>query len=212
MPAENLLLSDWAAAQGLGEAGRRLGDLLQQEVRRAAAVDVAGGDLRVHELVFRDLHPMHIDATFCPLAPGKLLVHPERVVTVPNQITADIVVQAVSEIARTERIDVLVALEEYDVMNAAVVREHLRLAGMGTTTARLFRDKLGMRITHFVVESNIPHADGVRDVAGDFETLWYAFASVPILGRKPPAIPTLRLIWCISTRRFRARTASKSGR
>jgi len=40
---------------------------------------------------------------------------------------------------------------------------------------------------HFVLESNIPHADGVRGVAGDFETLWHAFASVPILGRKPPA-------------------------
>jgi biotin carboxylase len=70
----------------------------------------------------------------------------ERVVTVPNQISADIVVQAVAEIARTERIDVLVALEEYDVMHGAVVREHLRLPGMGTTTARLFRDKLAMRV------------------------------------------------------------------
>jgi biotin carboxylase len=70
----------------------------------------------------------------------------ERIVTLPNQLTAEIVVQAVSELARTERLDVLVALEEYDVMHAAVVREHLRLDGMGTTTARLFRDKLGMRV------------------------------------------------------------------
>ncbi len=70
----------------------------------------------------------------------------ERVVTVPNQITAEIIVEAVSEIARTARLDAVVALEEYDVMHAAVVREHLRLAGMGTTTARLFRDKLGMRV------------------------------------------------------------------
>jgi biotin carboxylase len=70
----------------------------------------------------------------------------ERVVTVPNQVTSDIFVQAVSQIARTERVHILVALEEYDVMHAAVVREHLRLAGMGTTTGRLFRDKLGMRV------------------------------------------------------------------
>lgn len=70
----------------------------------------------------------------------------ERIVTVPNQVTSEIIVHAVSEIARTERLDALVALEEYDVMHAAVVREHLRLAGMGTTTARLFRDKLGMRV------------------------------------------------------------------
>jgi biotin carboxylase len=70
----------------------------------------------------------------------------ERIVVLPNQLTAEIVVQAVSEIARTDRIDVLTALEEYDVMHAAVVREHLRLSGMGTTTGRLFRDKLAMRV------------------------------------------------------------------
>jgi biotin carboxylase len=70
----------------------------------------------------------------------------DQFVTVPNQVTSETFVQAVSEIARTTRIDVLVALEEYDVMHAAVVREHLRLAGMGTTTGRLFRDKLAMRV------------------------------------------------------------------
>lgn len=70
----------------------------------------------------------------------------DRIVALPNQLTAEIVVDAIATIARTQRIDVLVALEEYDVMHAAVVREHLRLAGMGTTTARLFRDKLGMRV------------------------------------------------------------------
>jgi glycine amidinotransferase len=41
------------------------------------------GNYRVHTLVFNDQHPMHIDATFYPLAPGKLLIHPERVVEVP---------------------------------------------------------------------------------------------------------------------------------
>jgi biotin carboxylase len=70
----------------------------------------------------------------------------EQIVTVPNQVTSEIFVQTVSAIAKARHVDVLVALEEYDVMHAAVVREHLRLAGMGTTTARLFRDKLGMRV------------------------------------------------------------------
>lgn len=41
------------------------------------------GSYRVHRLVFNDPHAMHIDATFYPLAPGKLLVHPERVTTIP---------------------------------------------------------------------------------------------------------------------------------
>ncbi|WNG57437.1 amidinotransferase [Archangium gephyra] len=46
--------------------------------------DRHGDTYRVHELLFDDQHPMHIDATFYPLAPGKLLIHPERVVKVPE--------------------------------------------------------------------------------------------------------------------------------
>jgi len=42
-----------------------------------------GEDYRVHELKFNDPHPMHIDATLTPLAPGKLLINPERVPKVP---------------------------------------------------------------------------------------------------------------------------------
>jgi glycine amidinotransferase len=39
---------------------------------------------RLHELKFRDPHPMHIDATLMPLAPGKLLINPERVTQIPE--------------------------------------------------------------------------------------------------------------------------------
>ena len=42
------------------------------------------GMFRVHTFRFNDQHPMHIDTTFYPLAPGKLLVHPERVVDIPK--------------------------------------------------------------------------------------------------------------------------------
>ncbi|OPC78446.1 amidinotransferase [Embleya scabrispora] len=42
-----------------------------------------GDRYRIHVLEFDDTHPMHIDATLAPLAPGKLLVHPERVSKVP---------------------------------------------------------------------------------------------------------------------------------
>ena len=41
-------------------------------------------EYRVHEVEVYDTHPMHIDATFYPLAPGKLLINPERVHTVPE--------------------------------------------------------------------------------------------------------------------------------
>ncbi len=51
----------------------------------------------------------------------------------------------VSYMARTENIDRIVALDDFDVENAAALREHLRVPGMGDTTARYFRDKLAMR-------------------------------------------------------------------
>lgn len=43
-----------------------------------------GERFRLHELEFNDSHPMHIDATFMPLAPGRVLVNPERVEELPK--------------------------------------------------------------------------------------------------------------------------------
>ncbi|MCF8243460.1 MAG: ATP-grasp domain-containing protein [Melioribacteraceae bacterium] len=57
----------------------------------------------------------------------------------------DDVTYAVSFLARTEQIDRIIALDDYDVEKAARLREHLRVPGMGDTTARYFRDKLAMR-------------------------------------------------------------------
>jgi biotin carboxylase len=48
-------------------------------------------------------------------------------------------------LARTERLDRVVALDDFDVELAAMLREYLHVPGMGQTTARAFRDKLAMR-------------------------------------------------------------------
>jgi len=48
-------------------------------------------------------------------------------------------------VARRERIDRIVALDDFDVETAAMLREYLHVPGMGETTARAFRDKLAMR-------------------------------------------------------------------
>jgi hypothetical protein len=48
-------------------------------------------------------------------------------------------------VARSERIDRIVALDDFDVEMAAMLREYLHIPGMGETTARAFRDKLAMR-------------------------------------------------------------------
>ena len=55
------------------------------------------------------------------------------------------VMLGISHVAKTESIDRIVALDEFDVETAAILREHLRVPGMGQTTARYFRDKLAMR-------------------------------------------------------------------
>ena len=55
------------------------------------------------------------------------------------------VIYGVSSVARKEKLDRIVALDDFDVEKAAALREHLRIPGMGDTTARYFRDKLAMR-------------------------------------------------------------------
>jgi len=69
----------------------------------------------------------------------------EGFVTVPDDASTDYYVHAAAEIARRHRLRGVVALEEYDVVTAGLVREHLRVAGMSSSEARLFRDKLAMR-------------------------------------------------------------------
>lgn len=64
------------------------------------------------------------------------------------------VIYGVSYMARTEPVDRIVALDDFDVERAAALREHLRIPGMGETTARYFRDKLAMRTA--AAEAGIP--------------------------------------------------------
>ncbi len=55
------------------------------------------------------------------------------------------VVASVSWLMRKHDITRLAPLDDYDVELVALLREHLRIPGMGETTARYFRDKLAMR-------------------------------------------------------------------
>jgi hypothetical protein len=65
---------------------------------------------------------------------------------IPREIGREDLMKGVSHIARTERLDRIVALDDFDVETAAMLREHLRVPGMGETTARYFRDKLAERM------------------------------------------------------------------
>ncbi|HLH01886.1 MAG TPA: hypothetical protein VKX25_03890 [Bryobacteraceae bacterium] len=54
-------------------------------------------------------------------------------------------IKAVSHLARTVSIDRIMALDDFDLEKAAMLREHLRLPGLGESATRFFRDKLAMR-------------------------------------------------------------------
>jgi biotin carboxylase len=70
----------------------------------------------------------------------------DEFIPLPNDASPEYFVYSVAQLARPRKIHTVVALEEFDVLTAALVREHLRLPGMGSTTARHFRDKLAMRV------------------------------------------------------------------
>lgn len=64
----------------------------------------------------------------------------------PTLTNIEDVIKGVSYLSRSQRIDRIVPLDDFDVEIAAALREHLRTPGMGETTARYFRDKLAMRV------------------------------------------------------------------
>lgn len=70
----------------------------------------------------------------------------DDIVAVPNDASPEIFLHVVSQLARPETVFRLVALEEFDVITAGLIREHLCLPGMTSSQARVFRDKLTMRV------------------------------------------------------------------
>jgi len=65
--------------------------------------------------------------------------------TVEDNASQEDYVRAITNIAGTRNIDRVVGLDEFDVMTAAMAREHLQLGGMTSSHALRFRDKLSMR-------------------------------------------------------------------
>jgi biotin carboxylase len=69
----------------------------------------------------------------------------DELLAIPGKTSVSAYLMAATHVARTRRITRVVALEEYDIVTAAHLREHLCVPGIGTTTARCFQDKLAMR-------------------------------------------------------------------
>jgi hypothetical protein len=68
----------------------------------------------------------------------------------------DNLLAGVVNIFRQTKIDLIVALDDFDVEKAAMLRENFRINGMGQTTARYFRDKLAMRLQAKSKNVNVP--------------------------------------------------------
>src|ERR1041384_1004779 len=69
----------------------------------------------------------------------------DELLAIPGKTSVTAYLAAATHVARTRRVTRVVALEEYDIVTAAHIREHLCVPGLGTTTARCFQDKLAMR-------------------------------------------------------------------
>jgi len=90
----------------------------------------------------------------------------------PEELPLQHLIYTVSYMARSQPIDRIVALDEFDMENVSALREHLRIPGMGLTTVRYFRDKLAMRtraqeagipVPEFAHVLNYDHLRGFMD-------------------------------------------------
>lgn len=84
-----------------------------------------------------------------------------ELLTMPENLTPAQILNTVMYLGRSRRIDRIVALDEFDLGDAALVREHMRLAGMGESLTRFFRDKLAMRTQAKKLGVRVPEFTGV---------------------------------------------------
>ncbi len=94
----------------------------------------------------------------------------------PDLLKQPDITYGVTYLVRNKGVDAVVALDEYDALMAADLREHLRLPGLGHTQARYFRDKLAMRT----------RARGSRIRMPKFVGIVHHAAVAQFLGSVPP--------------------------
>jgi biotin carboxylase len=102
----------------------------------------------------------------------------DGIFTMPEDLPLQGLIYSVSYIARSQQLDRIVALDEFDMENVSALREHLRIPGMGLTTVRYFRDKLsmrarareaGIRVPEFV---HVLNYDSLREYMGHVPAPW----------------------------------------
>lgn len=102
----------------------------------------------------------------------------DDLIAVPNDAGPALMIDLTAFIARKVKPDRVVALEEFDVMTAALIREHFCLPGMSSSTAKTFRDKFRManaaRAAGVVLPEFVPliNPDDVREFMEQVPPPW----------------------------------------
>ena len=90
----------------------------------------------------------------------------------------DVMINGLAHLMQSHQIDRVVAMDDFDVEKAALVRETFRIPGMGQTTARFFRDKLAMRKRAAADGIRVPafsslfHDETITDFLRNTEAPW----------------------------------------
>jgi len=93
----------------------------------------------------------------------------DDLIAILNDADVPLFIDLAAFISRKMKPDLVVALEEFDVMTAALIREHLGLPGMSSSTAKTFRDKFRMAEAAKAARVDVPdyvpliNSDDVRD-------------------------------------------------
>lgn len=99
-------------------------------------------------------------------------------IAVPNDAGPALMIDLTAFIERRVKVDRVVALEEFDVMTAALIREHFCLPGMSSSTAKTFRDKFRMaeaaKAAGIVVPEYVPliNTDAVHEFMARVPPPW----------------------------------------
>ncbi len=83
--------------------------------------------------------------------------------TFSNDTSPEQVLRLVQHLNRHMPVDRVVAIDEFDLEAAALIREELRLPGMGQSLTRHFRDKLAMRVAARQAGIAVPDFIGIAN-------------------------------------------------
>src|ERR1051326_8011372 len=80
----------------------------------------------------------------------------DDLIAVPNDAGPALFIDLIAFLSKRMKVDRIVALEEFDVVTAALMREHLCLPGLSSSEAKVFRDKLSMAVHSQRAGINVP--------------------------------------------------------